>query len=163
LIACASEDEFVAKFGHLFEHSPWVVSRAWRARPFANSSALHQALMQEVRNATPAEQLGLIRAHPELAARVALTAASAAEQSGAGLKNLTAEEFKTFTALNAAYREKFGFPFVVCVRRHSKASILAAFSQRLANTVIAEHAAALCEIGDITMLRLDDLYVEASA
>jgi 2-oxo-4-hydroxy-4-carboxy-5-ureidoimidazoline decarboxylase len=101
--------------------------------------------------------LDLIRAHPELAARVELTDFSSSEQMGAGLKQLTAAEFERFSALNAAYREKFGFPFIICVRLQTKASILAAFEARLERDAAAEQAEAIVQIGLIAKLRLQDL------
>ncbi|HQT40274.1 MAG TPA: 2-oxo-4-hydroxy-4-carboxy-5-ureidoimidazoline decarboxylase, partial [Acidocella sp.] len=104
------------------------------------------------------EQLALIRAHPELAAKVALTEASSTEQEDAGLKALNDAEFKRFAALNKKYRETFGFPFIICVRMHSKASILAAFEKRLGNDQDTERTAAIVEIGHITKLRLKDLF-----
>lgn len=142
----------------LFEHSPWVEQRA-DARP--SSGDRHTDLMAVVHDATPEEQLALIRAHPELAGKAAidktLTEASAAEQASAGLDRLTAEEFEQFHALNAAYREKFGFPFIICVRLTDKAGILAAMQARLANDSEAEIAAAIAQIGEIVRLRLEDL------
>ncbi|MEA3066078.1 MAG: 2-oxo-4-hydroxy-4-carboxy-5-ureidoimidazoline decarboxylase [Sphingomonadales bacterium] len=140
----------------LFEHSPWVERRA-DARPASGDR--HSDLMAVVRNATPEEQLALIRAHPELAgkAAVALTEASAAEQAGAGLDRLTQAEFDRFHALNAAYREKFGFPFIICVRLTDKAGILAAMERRLANDRDTEIANALGQIGEIVRLRLKDM------
>jgi len=143
----------------LFEHSPWVVARAFSAAPFPDKTALHAALMRVVEDATEAEQLALIRAHPELGAReVPLTEASQAEQQGAGLRALSPEEFARFTALNAAYREKFGFPFIICVRlQPGKAAILEAFAKRLENDSDVEKAQALREIGSITWLRLQDM------
>jgi len=138
----------------LFEHSPWVEARA-DARP--SSGDRHSDLMAIVHEATPDEQLALIRAHPELAgkAAVALTEASAAEQASAGLDRLTQAEFDRFHALNAAYRDKFGFPFIICVRLTDKAGILAAMERRLANDRETEIAAALDEIGEIVRLRLE--------
>ena len=128
----------------LFEHSPWVEARA-DARP--SSGDRHADLMAVVHDATPEEQLALIRAHPELAGKAAvdgsLTEASAAEQASAGLDRLTQAEFDRFHALNAAYREKFGFPFIICVRLTDKAGILAAMERRLANDRDTEIAAAL--------------------
>ena len=140
----------------LFEHSPWVEARA-DARP--SSGDRHADLMAVVRDATPEEQLALIRAHPELAGRaaVALTEASAAEQASAGLDRLTQAEFDRFHALNAAYSRKFGFPFIICVRLTDKAGILAAMECRLANDRDAEIATALDEIGKIVRLRLEDM------
>jgi 2-oxo-4-hydroxy-4-carboxy-5-ureidoimidazoline decarboxylase len=140
----------------LFEHSPWVEARA-DARP--SSGDRHQDLMAVVHDATPEEQLALIRAHPELAGKAAvdgtLTDASAAEQASAGLDRLSQGEFDRFHALNAAYREKFGFPFIICVRLTDKAGILAAMERRLANDPDTEIAAALDEIGEIVRLRLE--------
>ena len=143
----------------LFEHSPWVVERAFTTSPFPDKASLHAALMAVVADAAEAEQLALIRAHPELGAGQAdLTAASKAEQQGAGLRALSAEEFARFTALNAAYREKFGFPFIICVRlQPGKAAILDAFAKRLAHDPSTEKETALREIGHITWLRLQDI------
>ncbi len=163
MIAAPNRQTFVKTFGHLFEYSPWVVERAWDLRPFADEDALHAAFLQVVRQADTEEQLGLIRAHPELGVKAALTTASDSEQSGAGLKNLSQDEFQKFAVLNAAYKEKFGFPFIVCVREHSKASILAAFEQRLRHDPATEHAAALAEIFKITRLRLHDILLGAAA
>ena len=147
-----------ARFLGLFEHSPWVVERAFADAPFADAQALHAALLRVVEGAGETAQLALIRAHPELAAReVALTEASSAEQEGAGLRALSAEEFARFAALNAAYRERFGFPFIICVRLHSKTGILEQFGRRLENDADTERAAALAEIGRITWLRLQDM------
>ena len=142
----------------LFEHSPWVEARA-DARP--PSGDRHADLMAVMYDATPEEQLALIRAHPELAGKAAiddkLTEASAAEQASAGLDRLSEAEFARFHALNAAYREKFGFPFIICVRLTDKAGILAAMERRLANDRDTEIAAALHEIGEIVRLRLESI------
>jgi len=140
----------------LFEHSPWVEARA-DARP--SSGDRHADLMAVVDAATPEEQLGLIRAHPELAGKAAvdgtLTEASAAEQASAGLDRLTQEEFDRFHTLNAAWRERFGFPFIICVRLTDKAGILAAMERRLGNSREDEIAEALHQIGEIVRLRLE--------
>jgi len=142
----------------LFEHSPWVEARA-DAR--SSSGDRHADLMAVVREASPEEQLALIRAHPELAGKAAidgpLTEASAAEQASAGLDRLTPEEFDRFHALNSAYRERFGFPFIICVRLTSKAGILAAMEARLGNGREEEIVAAIGEIGEIVRLRLEDM------
>ena len=141
----------------LFEHSPWVEARA-DARP--SSGDRHTDLMAVVATASDAERLALIRAHPELAGKAAidgtLTHASAAEQASAGLDRLTAEEFARFHDLNARYRERFGFPFIICVRLIDKAGILAAMAARLANDRDTEIATAIDEIGKITKLRLEE-------
>lgn len=142
----------------LFEHSPWVEERA-DARPWSGDR--HADLMAIVREATSEEQLSLIRAHPELAGKAAvdgkLTEASAAEQASAGLDRLTQAEFDRFHTLNAAYREKFGFPFIICVRLTEKAGILAAMERRLENDRNTEIATAVDEIGKIVRLRLDTM------
>lgn len=141
----------------LFEHSPWVEERA-DALP--SSGDRHADLMAVVHAASPEEQLALIRAHPELAGKAAidrtLTEASAAEQASAGLDRLTEDEFSRFHALNAAYRERFGFPFIICVRLTDKAGILAAMEARLANDRETEIATAIAQIGEIVRLRLED-------
>ena len=141
----------------LFEHSPWVEARA-DARP--SSGNRHADLMAVVAEATDEERLALIRAHPELAGKAAidrtLTDASAAEQASAGLDRLTPDEYARFHDLNAAYRERFGFPFIICVRLTDKAGILAAMAARLANDRATEIATAIAEIGKITALRLKD-------
>lgn len=139
----------------LFEHSPWVEHRA-NALP--SSGDRHADLMAVVHAATPDERLALIRAHPELAGKAAidgtLTEASAAEQASAGLERMTTEEFARFHTLNAAYRERFGFPFIICVRITDKPGILAAMEARLANDRDSEIATAIEEIGQIVKLRL---------
>lgn len=157
-IDALSAAAFAARYGSLFEHSPWVVERAEQRRPFAN---LHAGLMSTVHAATRDEQLDLIRAHPELAGKAAidrtLTDASAAEQAGAGLDRMTTCEYARFHDLNAAYRQRFEFPFIICVRLTDKAGILAAMEQRLANERNAEIATAIAQIGEIVRLRLKDL------
>jgi 2-oxo-4-hydroxy-4-carboxy-5-ureidoimidazoline decarboxylase len=141
----------------LFEHSPWIEARA-DALP--SSGDRHADLMAVVYAATPEEQLALIRAHPELAGKAAidktLTEASAAEQASAGLDRLTEAEFAQFHALNASYRERFGFPFIICVRLTDKAGILAAMEARLAHDRETEIATAIAQIGEIVRLRLED-------
>lgn len=147
----------------LFEHSPWVEARA-DAMP--SSGDRHADLMAVVHAATLEEQLALIRAHPELAGKAAidrtLTDASAAEQASAGLDRLSEDEFARFHALNAAYRERFAFPFIICVRLTDKAGILAAMEARLANGREAEIAAAIAQIGEIVRLRLKDMGLEGA-
>jgi len=141
----------------LFEHSPWVEERA-DARP--SSGDRHADLMAVVAEASDEERLALIRAHPELAGKATvdrtLTNASAAEQASAGLDRLTPQEYEQFHALNTAYRERFGFPFIICVRLTDKAGILAAMEARLAHSRDEEIATAIAEIGKITRLRMED-------
>jgi len=153
-----SDAAFVARYGSVVEHSPWVVERAAARRPFPDVA---DAIMAVLGEATPEERLSVIRAHPELAGRAAiagtLTAESQSEQASAGLDRMTREEFERFDALNAAYRERFGFPFVICVRRTDRAGILRAMAERLEHDRETEVATALEEIGDIVRLRLETL------
>jgi 2-oxo-4-hydroxy-4-carboxy-5-ureidoimidazoline decarboxylase len=153
-------EAFVAALGEVFEHAPWVAETAAKGRPFPTVAALHDAMVAAVRSQPVERQLSFIGGHPELGSRVSqadLTGASQSEQGSLGLNRLSAEEFKTFSRLNRAYREKFRFPFIICVRRHTRDSILAQFEQRLRNDMAAEQARALTEIGLITRLRLNAL------
>lgn len=156
----ADRDRFVAVVGPLFEQSPWIAERVFLQRPFATREQLHQALCETVRSAGPARQLDLIRAHPDLVGRAAregtLTPESRGEQASAGLDRLTADTAARFEAFNGAYRDRFGFPFVICVRENKCATILAAFPRRLAHTREQEIEAALAEIEKIAWLRLCD-------
>ena len=161
LVGLDAKEAFVARYGAIFESSPWVARAAFAEGPFAGVDDLHAALVAAVRAAPRERQLELVRAHPELAGREAqageLTAASASEQASAGLHHLTADEAERWRALNAAYRERFGFPLVVCVREHSKASILAWGEERLAHEPEEEIQIALAEIAKIARLRLEEL------
>jgi OHCU decarboxylase len=152
---------FVRRFGPLFEHSPWVAEAAYRDRPFADREELYGALVAAMYAAPTERKLALIRAHPDLAGRAAiegtLTDSSTREQASAGLDRLTPDEYEAFTSTNAAYRERFGFPFVVCAREHTKESILRVASERLANTEDEEIRVALEEIAKIARLRLEDV------
>jgi OHCU decarboxylase len=154
-------EAFVERFGPLFEHSPWVAADAWSDRPFANRDELFGALRSAMYSAPIERKLALIRAHPDLAGRAAiegtLTHSSKYEQASAGLDRLTPDEYVAFTRLNAAYRERFGFPFVVCVREHTKESILRVAAERLEHTRDEEVRVALEEIAKIARLRMEDL------
>ncbi|MBX0328525.1 2-oxo-4-hydroxy-4-carboxy-5-ureidoimidazoline decarboxylase [Oscillochloris sp. ZM17-4] len=158
------EAGFVAAIGHAFEHSPWIAAATWPARPFADLAALHAALCATVGASGQERQLALIRAHPDLAGRMAragqLGADSTQEQLAAGLDALSPDEAAQFDAFNTTYRTRFGFPFVICAREHKKAAILAAFPARLANTREQEIAVALDEIAKIAWLRLQDAVTE---
>lgn len=156
--------QFVATFGGIFEHSPWIAERAFDLElgPAHDSAGgLHNALARVFRSAGEDERLGVLRAHPDLAGKLAqakrLTAESTAEQASAGLDALTDAERETFTALNAAYVEKFGFPFIIAVKDNTKASILAAFRARIDNVRAAEFATACKQVERIARLRLNDL------
>lgn len=156
-----TQERFVATLGDIFEHSPWVAQRAFAARPFENIAALHVAMTRIVDQASVAEKLGLLRAHPELAGREAqqgaLTAASAGEQERAGLNALTRAEMTRITELNAAYRAQHGFPFIVCVGQHTKQSLMRNFEQRASSTTGVEMTVALEQVAAIARLRLDRL------
>ncbi len=152
---------FGAALGHLFEHSPWVADATWPQRPFRDAAHLHAALCAEMRAAPREKQLALIRAHPDLAGRLAqqgqLTAESTREQASAGLNRLTADELAAFQQNNAAYLARFGFPFIICARLVNKSVILAAMQARLPNPPDTEFATALAEIEKIARLRIDDV------
>jgi OHCU decarboxylase len=158
-----SVDQFAAALGHLYEGSPWVARAAYGRRPFADAEALHAALTAAVRDAGEEQQVALIAAHPDLAGRVAregrLTAASQREQAGAGLDRLSAEEIARFNAGNAAYRARFGIPFVICARANTKASILAELERRAGNDRAGEIETALAEIAKIARFRLEDTLI----
>jgi OHCU decarboxylase len=154
----ANQELFTETVGFVFEASPHFAARAWLLRPFVSFEHLFAALQAVVKRSSPEEQLALIRAHPDLAGKAAiagdLTDDSRREQSSAGLDTLTPEQFATITRLNAAYRARFDFPFIICVREHTRDSILAAFATRLANDAEQERTCALGEISKIARLRL---------
>lgn len=149
---------FVDRLGPVFEHSPWIAQATWSKRPFASLDALHKSLCDTVRSADEEKQLDLIRAHPDLVGRAALagtlTASSTQEQSSAGLDKLSPEEIATFQKYNNLYHDKFGFPFVICVRLNKKEAILKAFPARLENTREQEMKITLEEIYKIAYFRL---------
>jgi 2-oxo-4-hydroxy-4-carboxy-5-ureidoimidazoline decarboxylase len=151
------QEEFVRVVGPVFEHSPWIANDAAANRPFADLDELHRQLCQVVRAASAEKQLGLIKAHPDLAARGVLTAESAREQTSAGLDKLQPEESSAIQLQNQAYREKFGFPFVICARLNNKDSIAEAFTRRLTHSPEQEIQTTLEEIFKIAALRLRDL------
>jgi len=160
-INAMDQARFVAALGGVFEHSPWVAEQAWQRRPFASVAQLHAAMADAVRAAPRERRLGLLCAHPELAGKEAragsLTASSTSEQKGAGLNALSAAEAQRIAELNRAYRDKFGFPFIVAVRDHDKAGILREFERRLGNDADAEFEQDLAQVYRITRLRLDAL------
>jgi OHCU decarboxylase len=141
----------------VFEASPWVAERAWAARPFGTVEALYAAMFDAVERAPREVRMGLIRAHPDLAASVRLTEESEREQSAAGLDRLTPEQFDRITWLTAAYRARFGFPFIVCAREHTPDTIIAAAEQRTESDREQEEQTAMAEIAKIARLRLADL------
>ncbi len=149
-------DGFIQALGWIFESSPWVAERAFSAVPFADLDALHRAMVAQVEKAKPEEQLALLRAHPDLGTRARISAASENEQAGAGLDHLTANEFERLNRLNAAYRDKFGFPFLFAVKGSTKDDILRALEERLRESPAAEHRVALEQVSRIARFRLED-------
>ena len=164
LLNAMDESQFVATVGPVFERSPWIAQRTYPKRPFDSIGSLHERLVATVRVSDDAEKLGLIRAHPDLVGRMAreggLTRESTAEQLAAGLTALSPGEVELFDRYNAAYRERFGFPFIVCARENRKDAILAALPIRLQHTREAEIDTALDEIYKIARLRLIDAVSE---
>jgi 2-oxo-4-hydroxy-4-carboxy-5-ureidoimidazoline decarboxylase len=160
LNACSKTD-FVAALANIFEHSPWVAEQAASARPFAGVKALLDAMKAAVDRAVPELRLALIRAHPDLANKTqraaGLTVESTAEQDSVGLDRLSDAEYEAFERVNNAYRSKFGFPYIVCVRRHTRDSVLRDFERRLPNDAGTETQKSVEEICRIAALRLDQL------
>jgi OHCU decarboxylase len=152
---------FASALDGIFEHSPWIVARTRDARPFASVDALHDALLATLERASVDEQLALLRAHPELAGKAAiaraLTSSSTREQASAGLDACTPEEFAELAALNARYRERFGFPFIIAVRGLDRGQIIAALATRVMRTPEIEFHEALTQVGKIARLRLEAL------
>jgi len=164
----ADLDGFVAALGWVFEGSPWVAERAWTERPFEAIDALHGVMVAIVEGADPAEQLALLKAHPELGVlasapreTAALSDASKREQAGAGLNNLTRDEVDRLRALNSAYREKFGFPFLYAVKGSTKQDVLNALERRLTSTRDAERHEALRQVYRIARFRLEEAIARA--
>jgi len=157
----ADRANFAAALGGIFEHSPWVAERAHERAPFDTVTDLFAVMHATVDRATKDEQLALVRSHPDLAGRAAragtLTTASTAEQGALGLDRLSDAEFERFERLNKAYKKKFGFPFVVCIQRQTRAAILDSFERRLGNDADTELATALAEISLIARLRLAEM------
>lgn len=159
-----SKDQFVAAYGSIFEHSPWIAEGAWELElgPAHDCAAgIHNALARVFRSARYEARLSVLKAHPDLAGKLAaakrLTAESTSEQASAGLDALTDAERARFTELNNAYVEKHGFPFIIAVRDHDKAGILSAFERRLANDSESEFDEACRQVERIAFLRLKDL------
>ena len=152
----ATAAEFVAAIGGVYEETPAVARQAWRDRPFTDLTDLQTKLHRVVEQFTAEQQLTLIRAHPDLGSRAQMAAASVQEQTGAGLTSLSPTEYDRLLALNTAYKTKFGFPFIVAVRDHTKASVFTTLEQRLAHDLDTERQQTLAEIHRIAALRLQD-------
>jgi 2-oxo-4-hydroxy-4-carboxy-5-ureidoimidazoline decarboxylase len=157
------ESTFVSVFGSVYERSSWVAETAWEHRPFASVDGLHATMDSIVEGAGQSRQMALIKAHPELAGRLArsgqLTAESRSEQTHAGLTSLPENLTKRMLELNSSYQKKFGFPFIICARLNNVATILQAMEDRLTNSSDAEFKTALQEISKIARLRLTDVIV----
>jgi 2-oxo-4-hydroxy-4-carboxy-5-ureidoimidazoline decarboxylase len=160
----AGKDDFVAALANVFEYSPWIAEQAAAARPYPGLKALFAAMKDVVDRAPPEQLMTLIKGHPDLANKTqraaGLTAESSHEQNSLGLDRLSEAEFEAFARVNNAYRAKFGIPYVACVRRHTKDSVLRDFERRLPNDAATEIRASVKEICRIAALRLDQL-VEA--
>jgi 2-oxo-4-hydroxy-4-carboxy-5-ureidoimidazoline decarboxylase len=152
---------FVQKFGGIFEKSPWVADKAWDKRPFASVDDMHAAMVNVVKFAPLPSQLTLLQNHPDLAGKEAqagaMTSSSVSEQASAGLNALSKAEMTQISDYNAAYKAKFGFPFIIAVRMHTKEGIFFDFSQRLQNDTQTEYANDLQNVYAITRLRLDKM------
>jgi 2-oxo-4-hydroxy-4-carboxy-5-ureidoimidazoline decarboxylase len=158
-----SQAEFVTALGPVFEDTPAIAQIAWHARPFTSAIDLHQQMVNVIRYFSPEKELALIQAHPDLGSRVAMAQASVKEQAGAGLDRLSPQEYEQFQQLNQAYAKKFGFPFIIAVKNHTKESILTAFQSRLENSIEQERQQALAEIVKIARFRLSELVVDPSS
>jgi 2-oxo-4-hydroxy-4-carboxy-5-ureidoimidazoline decarboxylase len=152
---------FVEKFGGIFEKSPWVAEQVWDKKPFSNVDAMHAAMVEVAKFAPAPRQLALLQSHPDLAGKEAqagaMTASSVTEQASAGLNALSKDEMTQISDLNAAYKAKFGFPFIIAVRMHTKEGIFFEFRRRLQNDTATEYANDLQNVFAITRLRLAKL------
>ncbi|MDZ5650511.1 2-oxo-4-hydroxy-4-carboxy-5-ureidoimidazoline decarboxylase [Nitrospirillum sp. BR 11828] len=162
--AFETRDAFIARFGGVFEHSPWIAEAAWDAGlpPDANTAeGLHAALVTQFRAASRDKRLGVLLAHPDLAGRLAirgeLTADSTAEQASAGLDKCTPQEYARFQELNDTYKARFGFPFILAVRGLTRAAILENFAARVGNDAETEFATATVQVERIALLRLKEM------
>ena len=159
-----TKEEFISHFGGIYEHSPWIAEQVWEnglESCYDSIENLSEAMRNVVGNAGAELQLGLIRAHPDLAGKAAvrgeLTKESSSEQASAGIDQCSSEEFDRFQRYNRLYKEKFQFPFVMAVKGSNRVSILEAFEQRLDNDYETEFAYALTEIHKIARLRLQEI------
>ncbi len=152
-----SQEEFVSILGTVFEHTPEIAQKAGNYRPFVDATALYQKMVDIVSLMTIDEQLALIRAHPDLGSKASMAEASVKEQSGLGLDRLTPQEYDRFQLLNQAYKDKFGFPFIIAVKNQTKDSVLNEFERRLKNTMEAEIASAIAQINKIAWFRILNL------
>ncbi len=159
-LSTSDRTAFVSALGWIFEDAPWVAERAWERRPFASLDELHAAMVRVVADATEAEQLALLRAHPDLGTRARVSDASTGEQRGAGLDRLTPDEFARLQRLNTDYRSRFGFPFLFAVKGSTTHDVLAALAARGRRTRDEEFAEALQQVYKIARFRLEGLIRE---
>jgi 2-oxo-4-hydroxy-4-carboxy-5-ureidoimidazoline decarboxylase len=156
------KEEFVAALSSIFEGPPWIVEEAWYACPFGSLEELHAAMCAVMYNAPQEQQIALIKAHPDLVGKVALAGTlspeSTREQAAAGLAQLSTAQIAHLNRLNAAYKERYGFPFVICARENKLDTILAGFDARLNNSREQEIRTAVDEIAKIAWLRLNDKF-----
>ena len=150
-----SQAEFTEALGEIWEETPQIARQAWHNQPFKDLGALYRAMVAVVDSMSEAEQLKLIKAHPDLGSKAKMAQASVQEQAGVGLDRLSESEYKRFQSLNQAYKDKFDFPFIVAVKYHTRSSILEEFETRLNNDREREKRQALTEIGKIAQLRLN--------
>lgn len=159
-INAMSRADFTAALGDIFEHAPWVAESAWNVRPFDTVKELHQSMFNALRGRGPMDRIAFLNGHPDLGGALAraraMTAESNAEQGGLGLDRLDDARFARFEAMNADYRHRFGIPFILCVRRHTRASVLRQFARRLKSPLAVERDAAFQEVFHITRLRVAD-------
>ncbi|WP_423802217.1 2-oxo-4-hydroxy-4-carboxy-5-ureidoimidazoline decarboxylase [Neobacillus sp. SAB-20_R2A] len=151
---------FTEVLGWVFEHSPWVAERAWLNRPFQSVGDLHQAMVETVKESKMEEKLALLRAHPDLAARVQMADASVKEQASAGLDQLTKEEHEEFLSLNNEYTSKFQFPFIMAVKGQTKDTIRGNMKERVNNDPAEELQEALTQIYKIAFFRLENFIIK---
>ncbi|ELS05379.1 OHCU decarboxylase [Xenococcus sp. PCC 7305] len=152
-----SQEDFTVALGEIWEETPVIAHKSWQSRPFENIEALYQAMVAIVNDMSEAEQLALINAHPDLGSRVKMAEASVQEQAGVGLDRLSNEEYQRFQSLNRSYKNKFGFPFIIAVKNHTRESILTNFETRLENSPEQEKQQALAEISKIARFRLNSI------
>ena len=156
-----SRERFVETLGGVFEDSPWVAEEAWQRRPFASLKTLHKSMCQAVDSAPETQKLALLRAHPELGARVRMSAASSGEQSGAGLDRLQQDQYDNLRDWAGEYRRKFDFPFIYAVKGSTVDDIMVSLTTRLESTREEEIAQALWEVNRIAWFRLQQIFPDA--
>lgn len=156
----SSFSEFVEILQDIFEHSPWVAKRGGEFRPFFSLETLHERMVQVVKDASMEEKLSLINSHPHLGTRIEMSSSSLQEQKGAGLNQLSSEEYENFLSLNNEYVDKFGFPFIMAVRGKTKQDIYSAMKERVQNSKDQEFEEALSEIYKIALFRLKEKIID---